>query len=285
MTKAQTKPSAGQPTTAELAADFERQRQEQRTVTVLLSSRAEERKKLLLTGTDADVIEHDRRTVTLELRRDRAAARIDAIRRDHQAAIGPELEMAKTAMRADAETQRKAGTAAYLRAEENLKKVFADLAIVSAADQAIANANANPVNDATSLLPCEADYRWVDGVPDRTETVSRRAPKISAVLRPGTSRADEGDEVEMTTRIIHGRAAVRPPALYNELEAPALRPGDAPLRVPGTSASPFHTVPVKKLKPTAALPADDAAAANPTAAKPAAQDGESGALRVAGFNR
>jgi len=260
------KPQVDAPKTPdELAAAFPAARDELCTVNVLLSKRGDERKAILLSGTDADVIEHDRRTVALELRRDRAAARIESIRQEYPAAAERKLEADRVALRASAEQKRESGTAAYLRAEAKLREVFADLAIVFDADQAISSANANTAKDSPPLLPVEADFRWVDGIPSRVETRERKIPR-SIIRQPGT--IETIDEIATQSVVIPGRPAVRPAPLYDVLEAPALRPGDSPLRVLGTPVSPFLGHSVTKLKPAAPLPADDAPAA-PVAALPA----------------
>lgn len=263
-----TTPSVKSPTTAQLAADFATQTGELGAVRALLAHRDVDRRALLLTGTDAEVDKFDGDTVKLERRLARAEARQGAIREAHAAAAERELEERRSALRADAEEKRELAKAAYLRVEALLKDTFSDLALIYEADAAIANSNANSPAGATALLPVEAYFRWTDAEPDRVETVERRMPRPGYVAQVGKAIPErDRTEVETMTRVVPGRAAVRPDPLYDVLSAPALRPGDAPLRVAGTPL-PMAGHPVRKLQPVPPPPEPAANAA--TASGPGA---------------
>lgn len=261
------------PTTAALGADFEKQLAEIIAVKAMLARRDIDRRALLLTGTDAEVDKFDGDTLKLERRLARAEARQGAIREAHVVAAERELEERKAALRADAEEKRELAKAAYLRVEATLKDMFSDLEIIREADAAIANSNANLPAGAPELRPVEADFRWLNAEPDRVETVERRMPRPGYVAQVGEAIPErDRTEVETTTRVVPGRAAVRPDPLYDVLSAPALRPGDAPLRVAGTPL-PMAGHHVKRLQPMPPLP-------EPAASAPGAPTAAAGSLNV-----
>ncbi len=254
------------PTTAELAADFEKQSAERVAVDAMLANRDAGRRALLLTGSDAEVDKFDADTLKLERRRARAEARLQAIRDEHKLAAERELEARKVALRTAAEARREAAAPVYLQLETKLQGIIEDLAILFEADQAIAQSNANlPAGTLTPLRPVEADFRWVAALPSRIEQAARRQASNPGPLAGDTGGAEQ-PAGETVARVIEGRSAVRPDPLYDVIEVPALRPGDQPLRVSGTPLRlTGHSV--TKLQPVPPLP--DPAAAAATAPAPA----------------
>lgn len=259
------------PTTAQLRGDFDKTAQEQSLATTLLSGRDADRQKLLLSASDSEIIKFDGETKKLELRRDRALARQQAIRAEYPAVAERELQEQKIALRAAAEKARERGKAAHLRAEQAIKEFFEAELLVFEADAEIAASNENLPDGVANLLPVEADFRWAAGEPSRIAHGERHVLPPGFVAQVGQAVTEKDrSHVEPETRVIHGRPAVRPEPLYQVMECPPLRPGDVALRVSGTPLG-LGGHRAKRLQPAPGLPEHTASTAAPASDDPAVQ--------------
>jgi chromosome segregation ATPase len=218
-----------------LSGELDRERADLTTAQSALQKLEDAEKELLVSATDEAIRAHDEEMAACRLRVRRISARIDNLSSRIEQAMAREIEEKKITAANDA----KAKCAAYQRFlaeyEGLAEKLMTGLQLGHDAYQAVVAVNKNLPTGWQDLSNPEVEIRHRPGTPDRTEKVQvqRRRETPGSAVRVGV-----GQSLPMETvtedRVIYGTSPFRPPALWEEIELPGLRPGDAPYRVPGT---------------------------------------------------